>query len=97
MGTYIPAELRRLVFERAAGCCEYCLTADGAAFAPHELDHVIALKHGGQTDAENLAISCAVCNKYKGSDVASPNPADGRIIPLFHPRRERSRVKDKTK
>ena len=63
--TYIPIALRRQVYERAKGYCEYCLIPDIAAFAPHEIDHIIAEKHGGLTEAENLALSCTLCNKHK--------------------------------
>jgi 5-methylcytosine-specific restriction endonuclease McrA len=86
--TYIPAALRRLVYERADGCCEYCLIPDGAVFAAHEIDHIIAEKHGGPTEADNLALSCVVCNKYKGSDIASIDPDRRKIVPLYHPRRD---------
>jgi 5-methylcytosine-specific restriction endonuclease McrA len=48
--TYIPVVLRRQVYERAKGCCEYCLIPDVATFAPHEIDHIIAEKHGGRTE-----------------------------------------------
>ena len=48
--TYIPVELRRQFYERAKGCCEYCLIPDVATFAPHEIDHIIAEKHGGRTE-----------------------------------------------
>ncbi len=62
--TYIPVALRRQVYERAKGCCEYCLIPDLAAFSAHEIDHIIAEKHGGLTEAENLALSCTLCNKH---------------------------------
>jgi 5-methylcytosine-specific restriction endonuclease McrA len=39
--TYIPAALRRLVYDRAEGCCEYCLTPEAAVFASHEIDHIM--------------------------------------------------------
>src|SRR5712692_524060 len=81
---YIPTALRRLVVERASGRCEYCGLSEALAFAPHELDHIIAQKHGGQTEADNLAFSCALCNKHKGSDVASVDPETGQIAPLYH-------------
>lgn len=54
----------------------------------HEVDHVIAEKHGGQTDTSNLALACTICNKHKGSDLASIDPLDGEIVRLFHPRRD---------
>jgi len=84
--TYIPVVLRKQVYERAKGCCEYCRIPDRATFAPHEIDHIIAEKHGGQTEAENLALSCTLCNKHKGSDLASVDPETGEIVPLYHPR-----------
>ena len=81
--THVPAALRRLVVERAGGRCEYCRVPTDVVFLPHEIDHVVAEKHGGPTDSENLALSCAVCNKRKGSDVASLDPETGEIVALF--------------
>ena len=86
--TYIPTALRKLVYERAAGCCEYCLIPETLSFAKHEIDHIIAEKHGGQTTAENLALSCTLCNKHKGSDIASVDDETGAIVPLFNPRKD---------
>jgi len=63
--TYIPTALRNLVYERADGCCEYCLVSEAVSFATHQIDHIIAEKHGGLTVEENLALSCALCNKLK--------------------------------
>ena len=87
--TYVSAALRRLVVERAAGCCEYCLIPAELAFLPHEIDHIIAEKHGGTTEPDNLSLSCVVCNKRKGSDIASLDPLSGETTPLYHPRRDR--------
>lgn len=87
--TYIPVALRRQVYERAKGCCEYCLIPELVTFAAHEIDHIIAEKHGGKTEAENLALSCTLCNKYKGSDLASIDPETEEIVPLYHPRKNR--------
>ena len=87
--TYVPAALGRLVDERAGGRCEYCLIPAMAVFSPHEIDHIISLKHGGPTAAGNLALSCTLCNKYKGSDISSQDPETSEICPLYHPRRDR--------
>jgi len=84
--TYISVALRKQVYERATGCCEYCLIPDVATFAPHEIDHIIAEKHHGETESENLALACTLCNKYKGSDLASVDPETAKIEPLYHPR-----------
>ncbi|MEG4630263.1 HNH endonuclease signature motif containing protein [Microcoleus sp. AR_TQ3_B6] len=84
----IPAELRRLVIERASGHCEYCLIHQDVSIYSHEVDHIIALKHGGKTRADNLALSCLSCNRYKGSDLATIDPINDEIVPLFNPRRQ---------
>src|SRR6266571_8206772 len=82
----IPNALRREVIERAAGRCEYCLIHENDAPESHQLDHLIALKHGGKTVSENLALACIACNSYKGSDVASIDPVHQMIVPLYNPR-----------
>jgi 5-methylcytosine-specific restriction endonuclease McrA len=86
--TYIPVALRRQVYERAKGCCEYCLIPDVATFVPYEIDHIIAEKHCGRTESENLALTCTQCNKHKGSDLASIDLETGEIVPLYHPRQD---------
>ena len=83
---HIPASLRRFVIERAQGCCEYCLLPDADAEYPHEIDHVIAVKHGGKTVGDNLALACLKCNRNKGSDVSAIDPIDEVLVPLFNPR-----------
>lgn len=86
--TYISAALRRFVYERANGACEYCLIPEIAVFVSHEVDHVIAEKHGGQTDGDNLALACTICNKHKGSDLASIDPINGEIVRLYQPQQD---------
>lgn len=75
------------VSERASYRCEYCLFPESSALFSHEIDHVISEKHGGLTQASNLALSFAPCNKYKGSDVASVDLETNEVIALYHPRR----------
>jgi hypothetical protein len=58
------------------------------SFAAHNIDHVIARKHRGATTADNLALACAECNRYKGSDIATLDPVDGQLTRLFDPRRD---------
>lgn len=86
---YVPAALRRLVRERAGERCEYCLLPEQLTLAAHWVDHVVAEKHGGQTEEANLALSCVLCNQHKGTDLTSIDPETGAITPLFHPRRDR--------
>jgi hypothetical protein len=41
----------------------------------------------GLTTLENLALSCG-CNRYKGESTHARDPQTGRLVPLFHPRRQ---------
>jgi len=84
--TYIPVALRRLVEERAKYRCEYCLLSANLSFFSHEIDHIIAEKHGGKTEANNLAYTCWRCNRYKGTDLGSFDPQTGDFCFLFNPR-----------
>jgi hypothetical protein len=86
MTPYISVSLRQLVGDRAQGKCEYCRIHQDFSIYTHEIDHVVALKHGGETIAENLVLSCLPCNRHKGSDLTSLDPITGEITPLFNPR-----------
>ncbi len=86
--SYISVELRKQVSERAQDCCEYCLIPEMAVLFAHQVDHIIAEKHGGLTEVDNLALACALCNKYKGSDIASIDAEVKEVVRLFHPRRD---------
>ncbi|BAZ65313.1 hypothetical protein NIES4106_00510 [Fischerella sp. NIES-4106] len=85
---YISAELRKLVIRRASKRCEYCLIHQDFSIYTHEVDHIIAVKHGGETTADNLALSCLSCNRHKGSDFATIDQLTKEIVPLFNPRRQ---------
>jgi hypothetical protein len=87
--TYVSAELRRLVVERASTCCEYCLISEEATYYGCAVDHVIGEKHGGPTEPDNLAFACAFCNRAKGSDIGSMHWATGEFTRLFNPRIDR--------
>lgn len=79
MSASIPAELRRMVFRRAESRCEYCRIPADDAILPHEPDHIIAIKHAGETVEENLAVACFLCNRFKGTDLASIDPQSGEL------------------
>lgn len=84
--THIPAEVRRLVVARAEGLCEYCLIAEDDTFYGCQADHIISEKHGGPTDADNLAMACVFCNQAKGSDVGSIDWDSNTFVRFFNPR-----------
>ena len=85
----IPLDLRRLAVRRAGGRCEYCQFPERYAAHRHEPDHVIALQHGGLTAADNLALACLRCNRYKGPNIASIDTESGQLVALFNPRSQR--------
>ena len=43
----------------------------------------------GVSTLENLALSCVLCNRYKGTDIASIDPDTGAVIHLLNPRQDR--------
>jgi hypothetical protein len=81
--------VRRLVAQRAAYRCEYCLLHEDDSYSPHQIDHIISRKHGGSSDPDNLAYACLRCNTWKGSDVGSLDFETGAFVSFFHPRRQR--------
>ncbi len=88
MSRYIPDSLRKMVAEQAQFCCEYCLMKEVDAFYSFEDDHIISLKHGGETILGNLARSCFPCNNNKGSDVGTVLLPNLRFVRLFNPRED---------
>jgi hypothetical protein len=80
--------LERLVWRRAQRICEYCPMPQDYDVLPFQIDHILALKHGGLTVARNLALACFFCNNRKGPNIAGRDPLTGRIVRLFHPRRD---------
>lgn len=54
--------------------------------SPFQVDHIIAVKHGGQTNQENLALCCLPCNLFKGPNIAGIDPQTLSVSRLFHPR-----------
>lgn len=85
---HISKSLRREVTKRAKECCEYCRIHQDDRPELHQLDHLIALKHGGTTDSFNLALACADCNKHKGSDLTSIDPLERIIVRIFNLRKQ---------
>lgn len=88
-GDRVGAELRHLVADRANHCCEYCLLHEEDTYFGCEVDHILSRKHGGLTQEDNLAYACAICNRNKGSDIASLDPDTGELVRLYNPRSDR--------
>ncbi len=86
---YISQELRRQVASRAAHLCEYCLIHEKDTAFGCAVDHIISLKHGGATDADNLAYACVFCNRFKGSDIGSIVWQTKEFTRFYNPRSDR--------
>lgn len=88
MTSYVSAELRRLIAERANRLCEYCLIHESDTFLGCQVDHVISEKHEGATVAENLCYACTLCNRSKGSDIGSIVVSTGEFTRFYNPRND---------
>ena len=71
---------------RADGLCEYCLIHEHDTFFGCQIDHIISEKHGGLTQADNLAYACLFCNLHKGSDIGTLSPHTQSLVRFFSPR-----------
>lgn len=86
---YISDSLRQFVTERAINHCEYCFIPYLKPMFRFHIEHIIALKHSGETVIENLALACPVCNEHKGSDLGSLDwDLDEKFAFFFNPRRQ---------
>jgi HNH endonuclease len=86
---YIPAEVRRLVSQRAMGRCEYCGLAQEGQEATFHIDHIVPVAAGGQTTVENLALACVSCSLRKAARQTAIDPQTGEGAAVYNPRRER--------
>lgn len=78
--------IRQQVRERAGNRCEYCCLPDSIRYHAFHVDHIIALKHQGTNELDNLAWACMPCNINKSSDIASYEA--GKLVRLFNPRKD---------
>jgi hypothetical protein len=92
----VPPETRRFVKRRARFRCEYCRIRAW----PLTVDHIIPRSAwrgspppaGDPDDPDNLAAACWECNVLgKHAQTHGVDPFSGRVVPLFHPRRDRWR------
>jgi len=83
--------LIQLVWERANSRCEYCFMPQEHDTLTFQIDHVIAVQHGGPTRPGNLALACFACNHHKGPNLSGIDPLGDPFLPvrLFNPRRHK--------
>lgn len=85
MSAYIPVEVQRQVRERFGDCCAYCRTAEFLTATTFEFEHIIPRGAGGETTAENICLSCPMCNRYKSDNQSAPDPVTHADVALFQP------------
>jgi hypothetical protein len=79
---------RVAVATRAAHRCEYCRLHEADDGFSFHVEHIVARKHGGADDLDNLAFACQFCNLHKGTNLSGIDPDAGAIVELFHPRND---------
>jgi 5-methylcytosine-specific restriction endonuclease McrA len=82
----IDETLRQIVRRRAGDRCEYCRLPQHAVDGRFHVEHLVARQHWENDDPLNLALACARCNLQKGTNLASVDPVNGSVVPLFNPR-----------
>ncbi len=85
---YISPEKRQIVVNRAHERCEYCQSRADYATETFAVEHITPLSRSGSNELENLALACSGCNGYKLDKVEAPDPSDGTMVSLYHPRHD---------
>ncbi len=81
-------KLKELIFKRATGLCEYCKSPANISPQPFAIEHIIPKSKTGETNEENLALSCQGCNNYKYNKVSGLDSLTGETVDLFNPRKQ---------
>ena len=74
---------KRLVHQRAGGCCEYCQTCEDIIGQAMHIEHI---NPSGGDGLDNLCLSCPSCNLSKAQAVRSIDPETKQEVWLFNPR-----------
>lgn len=80
----MDAATRRSVRQRALDRCEYCrLPQSAQPLVTFHVEHVIARRHGGTENPDNLCLACERGNAAKGPNLSGRDPVTGNIERLF--------------
>jgi len=85
----LPHRLRERVAKTAGDRCGYCRTPQSIAGFRLSIEHVIPEARGGKTVEENLWLACHACNEFKGVRVQGRDPATGKRVRFWNPRRQK--------
>ncbi len=85
--SYLSSALKKQVVERAENRCEYCGLSQAGQEATFHVDHILPVKHEGQTTFDNLALACVSCSLHKAAKQNAVDPNTGEEASLFNPRK----------
>jgi hypothetical protein len=88
MSTYIAVKLQRQIRLQFNNCCAYCQTAESLIATTFEIEHIIPRSLGGESNLDNLCLSCPHCNRHKATRLNFPDPETQQSTPIFHPQRQ---------
>lgn len=74
------------IANRAENLCEYCGAPEIAFNFPFEVEHIRPQAFGGETNLQNLALSCRACNIYKRDYLNGIDENGAKTERLFNPR-----------
>jgi len=75
--------IKKLVYERADGCGEYCQTCEINIGQAMHIEHI---NPNGGDHLDNLCLACPNCNLSKAAAVTAVDPHTNTEVPLFNPR-----------
>ena len=82
----VSTRLRQQIAAQARYRCGYCQTQETVSGIPLTIEHIAPKAQGGQDDAENLWLSCRLCNEAKGARSEAIDLLTGSTVPLYNPR-----------
>ena len=77
----MDVKLRQFVRARAGQRCEDCGLPQEFSELRFHIEHVIPRQHGGDDDADNLALACPDCDLRKGPNLTGIDPQSGEVVP----------------
>lgn len=82
----VSLSIRRAVTQRANHCCEYCKSQDKYSPNSFTIDHIFPENLNGDSDIENLAYACFLCNRLKSNKVSAFDQNSNLWSTVFNPR-----------
>lgn len=75
---------KRIIYQEANGCCEYCQTCEVNIGQRMHVDHITP---NSNNNMDNLCLACWNCNTSKGVETQAIDPLTNEIVALYNPRK----------